>query len=502
MRHEWMGQGDPGMDLREPDHLSARDIDLFGQGSMFELLCDVDTPAGRETLARWLQHEAPVEEIISRQDSIRSLRHRTALREKLELLREGETSELSWGMLRDWLTAPPAHIPRWAPLSALVLPIALAAAFAFWAITLFHSALALWLMVGVGLVEGGVALLLGGRVRAILAELQISGRKLESLRRMCAFVQATPLNAPSLAELQRGFADSTSRIGGLQRLVARLRFRDNEFTVWFFSLSMGTTRTAFGIERWRQRHGRQLVEWMSRLGEFEALMAIAAYAYENPDDAFPEFTGDGPLFEAVGMGHPLMDAQICVRNDVVLDRDERFLLVTGSNMSGKSTLLRSVGLNATLAQMGAPVRAERLRLSPTHVCASIRVEDSLLEGASRFYAEVQRLKAILEMARSGRPVLFLIDELFAGTNSSDRRIAAEAVIGSLATDQAIGLVTSHDMALSEIAEKKQCKGENVHFTDLSTADGSLAFDYRIHPGKLARGNALKIVKLVGLAPES
>jgi len=173
------------------------------------------------------------------------------------------------------------------------------------------------------------------------------------------------------------------------------------------------------------------------------------------------------------------------------------LLVTGSNMSGKSTLLRAVGLNATLARMGAPVRATRLRLSPLQVCASIRIDDSLLSGRSHFYAEVERLKTMFDRAASGPPVLFLIDELFGGNNSADRRVAAEAVIRLLIERQAIGLLTSHDLTLTEIPGERELKGANVHFSDLPTAEG-LSFDYHLRPGKVEHSNALKIIKMMGI----
>ena len=166
-------------------------------------------------------------------------------------------------------------------------------------------------------------------------------------------------------------------------------------------------------------------------------------------------------------------------------------------MSGKSTLLRAAGLNSTLAWMGAPVRAKRLRLSPLQVCASIRVDDSLMNGRSHFYAEVERLKAMFHCAASDPPVLFLIDELFGGTNSADRRVAAEAVIRLLVERGAIGLVTSHDLALTEIAEKRELKGANVHFADLPTAEG-LSFDYHLRPGKVEHSNALKIIRMMGI----
>ena len=500
-QHEWMGKGDPGIDLRMPDHLSARDLDLFGDGSMFELLCDVDTPAGREALAKWLQYPASRPEAISRQHSIQSLRDRTDLRERLALLREGEASEYSWNALREWLIADPVRLPPWAPLTLLLLPLAIVIVGGCWWAGLLQATTAIWLATAIVVAAVTFALFLRRRIVSILSELHLPARKIKTLRRLCAFVRDERWESPQLAELQRKLRGSSERIAGLQRLVRLLNLRNSDFLVWPYLLVMGTTQVTTRIEWWRQRHGRELVEWITVLGEFEALMAIAAYAYENPDDPFPEFVEDNTLFEAKDLGHPLIDPRKCVSNDVALDRETRFLMVTGSNMSGKSTLLRAVGLNATLAWMGAPVRSSQLRISPVQVCASIRIEDSLLEGASRFYAEVQRLKVVLDLARSGAPVLFLIDELFAGTNSADRRVAAEAVIRALLEHQAIGLVTSHDLALSEIGEMQELKGANVHFTDLTTTDGPMKFDYRIHRGRLNHGNALKIIRLVGLMPE-
>jgi ABC-type multidrug transport system fused ATPase/permease subunit len=500
-QHEWMGKGDPGIDLRIPDHLNARDLDLFGDGSMFELLCDVDTPAGRETLATWFQNPASRTEAVSRQNSIQSLRDRADLRERLALLREGEASEYSWNALREWLVADPVMLPRWTPSILPFLPLTIIIVAGCWWVGLLQGITAASLIAAIVVAEVALALFLRRRILSILSDLHLPARKVESLRRLCAFVREEHWESPKLVELQRKLRGSSELIAGLQRLVRLLNLRNSEFLIWPYLLVMGTTQIASRIERWRQRHGRELVEWITVLGEFEALMAIAAYAYENPDDPFPEFVDGTTLFEAKDLGHPLIDPRKCISNDLVLDRETRFLMVTGSNMSGKSTLLRAVGLNATLAWMGAPVRASQLRISRVQVCASIRIDDSLLDGASRFYAEVQRLKVVLDLARSGAPVLFLIDELFAGTNSADRRVAAEAVIRALLDHQAIGLVTSHDLALSEVGEMQELKGANVHFTDLATTDGPMKFDYRIHRGRLEHGNALKIIRLVGLVPE-
>jgi hypothetical protein len=501
VRHEWMGKGDPGSDLEMPEHPSARDLDFFGEGSMFELLCDVETPSGRETLAKWLQFPASREEAIARQQSVRCLRDRIKLREALARLREGEASEFSWNKLREWLVAAPVKLPRWAPWVGLALSLSLGVVAGCWGAGILQAADAVWVLALIVAGEIGLAQCLRSRVRSILAVLLWPARKVESLRRFSALVQEEQLDSPQLTELQRKLRGSSERIARLERLLRLIELRRDEWLFYLLLLLLWTTQWTVQLEWWRERHGRELVEWMRVLGEFESLMAIAAYAYENPVDPFPELADDGPLFEATAIGHPLIDARTCVRNDLKLGGHTGFLMITGSNMSGKSTLLRTVGLNATLAWMGAPVRASRLRVSDLQVCTSIGVEDSLLHGASHFYAEVQRLKATLDRARAGQPVLFLIDELFGGTNSADRRTAAEAVIRSLVEHKAIGLVTSHDLALSEIGEMQELKGANVRFTDLPSAEGFMKFDYRIYPGKLEHGSALTIVKLMGLLPQ-
>jgi hypothetical protein len=500
IRHQWMGKGDSGTDLEMGDHLSAVDLDLFGEGSLFELLCDVYTPAGRETLAKWLQEPAQPEEAISRQRSVRYLRDRIDLREKLALIRAGKADDYSWNTFRDWLMADPVDFPLWEAWAALLLSLSIMTVGACWWSGLLQAHAALWTMATIGAAEAALALWLRRRVRRVMEGLLLSAGRLKAIRRLCELVENSKLETPALVSLQDRLRGLSKCVGQLQRLILRRESLRSEWFIYAHLLLMWGTQWTIQIERWRQRHGSKFQKQIRTLGEFEALMAIAAYAYENPDDPNPEFERDGPIFNATGLGHPLIDPASCVRNDINLDGENRFLLVTGSNMSGKSTLLRAVGLNATLAWMGAPARATSLCLSQLQVCASIRVEDSLLRGLSHFYAEVQRLRAMLDRATSGPPVLFLIDELLAGTNSADRRIAAEAVIRLLVSRRAVGLVTSHDLSLTEIAEKHDLTGANVHFSDTPTAKG-LSFDYLLRKGKLDHGNALKIIQMVGIPIE-
>ena len=247
------------------------------------------------------------------------------------------------------------------------------------------------------------------------------------------------------------------------------------------------------------RNGPQLRAWIDALGEIEALVSLAAYAYERPDEPFPELVDAGPLrFEAEALGHPLLPADRCVRNDVEFGDALRLIVVSGSNMSGKSTLLRAIGTNVVLALAGAPVCARRLVLSPLQVGASVQLRDSLLEGQSRFYAEIQRLRLIFELAeREPPPVLFLLDEILHGTNAQERRKGAESVVRGLLERGAAGLVTTHDLALAEIVERQGTIAINAHFSD-RVEEGELRFDYRLRDGVAGQGNALALMRAVGL----
>ncbi len=254
---------------------------------------------------------------------------------------------------------------------------------------------------------------------------------------------------------------------------------------------------ALTADTWRRSRGQALHRWLNSLSRTEALCALATHARENPSDPFPEIVSSGPLFAAEGLGHPFLARQACVPNDLSLGDGLRLLVVSGSNMSGKSTLLRAVGVNAALALAGAPVRAARLRLSPLTLGSNLRVQDSLGNGRSRFYAEALRVRRLLDLAAGPAPLMFLLDELFQGTNSRDRRLGAEAVLRRLVDAGAIGLVTTHDLALTEIVGLLGPRAANVHFAD-KLAEGALAFDYRLRPGVVPASNGLAVLRAVGI----
>ena len=291
------------------------------------------------------------------------------------------------------------------------------------------------------------------------------------------------------SSLERNGVAASQQIERLRKLVALLDARRNQFFAPFALLFLWTTNIAFAIERWRLESGAEIVGWIATIAEIEALLSLSSFAFEHPTFAMPDVTDGDALFDGDAVGHPLIPDDRRVANDVCIGGDLRLLIVSGSNMSGKSTLLRAI-----LALAGAPVCAARLRVTPMSVGASISLNDSLSEGASRFYAEILRIRDILRMPP---PLLFLLDEVLGGTNSHDRRIGAAAIIRGLAGRGAIGLATTHDLALAQIADDLAPRAANVHFED-HIENGAVLFDYGMRPGVVTKSNALELMRAVGI----
>jgi DNA mismatch repair ATPase MutS len=251
------------------------------------------------------------------------------------------------------------------------------------------------------------------------------------------------------------------------------------------------------LEHWRDQHGEDVARWLSTTAEFEALISIAAWRFDHPQYCTPVISETAAVFESEQLGHPLLKSDQCVRNDVLLTADLPLMLISGSNMSGKSTLLRSVGTNLVLTFCGAVVNADRLTTYPFQLATAMRISDSLQEGRSLFYSVVQRLKSVVDLTRQPRTVLFLLDEILHGTNSHDRRRGAEGVIRSLIAQHAMGIVTTHDLALTQIVDSMEGRGVNKHFED-TVVDGKMSFDYQLRDGVVTRSNAIELMRMMGL----
>lgn len=492
----WAGSGETGERFADQSHIYAEDLDLFGRGSLFELLCTARTRAGEEKLAAWILMPATVAEIRARQKAIDELRSRLDLRESLAVLGADVRSGVHTEELSAWATAPPLLSSKLMPIAAAVVGLfALAAVILWFAFDLRLFALAALIC------ETVFLFLYREKVGHVIAAVERPSRELSLLTEILTRLEQEQFTSPRLIELRKELETDglppSNQIARLVRLIQILDSTKNQLFAPFAFILLLPAQLAYAIERWRQKSGPKIPQWIEAVGEIEALSSLAGYAYEHPADPFPELNENGACFEGEELGHPLIPAARCVRNDVKLSPDSRLLIISGSNMSGKSTLLRTVGTNVVLALAGAPVRANRLRLSPLVIGASIHILDSLQTGASRFYAEITRLRKIVQLTNNNLPLLFLLDEILSGTNSHDRRIGAEAVVKGLVERGAIGLVTTHDLALTQIADTLGALASNVHFED-HLENGEIKFDYKMRQGVVQRSNALELMRAVGL----
>jgi MutS domain V len=482
----WAGRGESGTRYLNENHPAALDLDLFGVGSLFELLCTACTRPGQDTLAAWLSAPAGGDEVRARQSAAAELRPRLDLHEDLIVL--GSEIPDNGRLARLARFTPEGTVlsrgAQWLLATPLLSLAALTAGALFGAPTaLILAALA---------PQAIVALRLRHYANGVLESALAARAALGPLAALLARLEGERFSSPRACELGETLhTDGRSASRLLQRLNCVLGLTAPA------TVLLCRPQLALAVASWRNTRGQILACWLQTLGQMEALFALATRLRENPKDVFPVVVDDGPCFEAEGLGHPFLPCERCVLNDVSLGKERRLLMVSGSNMSGKSTFLRTIGINAVLALAGAPVRATRLSLSPLIVGATLRVEDSLREGRSRFYAEALRVRQLLDLANGTIPLLFLLDEIFQGTNSRDRRVGAEAVLRRLLDRGAIGLVTTHDLTLTEIADLLSPRAANVHFAD-QFHDGAMAFDYRLREGVVPASNALSLLRSLGI----
>jgi hypothetical protein len=484
-----------GERFADPHHPFSGDLDLFGAGGLFERVCHARTREGESILANWLLRMDGPPMAPRRLDAAAELADQLELREQLAVLGTDLKSALHPEALRAWAVSESKLFPQaaaWLYTANIVSVLCVAAALYFWIL----SPLALAALFSSAVMWG-----YRGQVGETLEATSQAGMDLRVLEGALGLLEKAKFDSELLVAIQRQIrregAPASERISRLAHLAEWIDSLDSEIFKalnYLFLFSLHFTRAA---DQWRRENGGLVDTWLIAAGEFEALSSLAAWNFENPDTVAPEWTPAGPAFAGTALRHPLIERQKAVVNDATLNPEYRLLLVSGSNMSGKSTFLRTIGLNAVLAHAGASVPAGALTISPLHLGASIRTVDSLQEGASRFYAELQRLKAIVDLSKQERSLLFLLDELLSGTNSHDRKIGAEGIVETLLRNGSVGLVTTHDLALAAIAEKPENQAVNVHFED-QIIDGRIRFDYRMKPGIVRTSNALALMRAVGL----
>jgi hypothetical protein len=492
--HKFPERGDRFLD---PAHLYAPDLDVFGQGSLFQLIDETATRAGEEQLAGWLSTPSPIDQVRARQGAVKELAPQLDFRQSLVIeSRLAARAKADAGRFIAWAESPPLlDSVRWALPLAFALPLLTAALYFFEGQGPIPPA-AYW--AGIFLQLGVIGATRGAMARYWdLVSLGESG--FVRFEGTFGVLESQRFEHPLLVKLRAGLDTSGPPVSARMHAFSRrygfgeLR-QSGQFHAVINLLLLWDLHALFALERWRKVNGAHVRRWFEALAQVEATAALAGFAHDRPGYAFPELVDEGVRFEARAMGHPLLEKPVL--NDVSLVGPGAGWLITGSNMSGKTTLLRAMGLNAVMAQAGMPVCAQSLKLSQLSVLTSMRVKDSLERGVSYFYAEVQRIKAVLDGAAAARGrALFLLDELLLGTNARERQIASREVLRLLLEQGAIGAVTTHDLALTESAGAGV---RNVHFRD-QLIDGKMAFDYQLREGVVDTTNALRVLALAGIA---
>ncbi|HEY4223994.1 MAG TPA: DNA mismatch repair protein MutS [Myxococcota bacterium] len=496
----WQGRGNAGDRFADAEHPFALDLDLFGAGSLFELLCTARTRAGEERLAEYLTRTPTAAVVRARQGAVRELVPALDLREDVDALAARVAAKSDEAALLSW-AARENGMPAWLLPMAAIFVTASVVAIALAAFNMVPGLVPAAMLA----LQSAFAFAMRTRVSAALAGVERALEELKVLSLLLARVETARFSDALLlslqARLRTGDGEPPSRVvAQLQGHVERLEQRKNQLFIPLAAVLLWRTVHAALIARWRARAGPRLAVYIDVIAEMEALLSLSAYAFEHPGDVEPRILDDAPTgsvsLAALSLGHPLL-AGGGVRNDVALGGTHpQLLVISGSNMSGKSTFLRTIGVNAVLALAGGRVRASEMALAPLAIGCTLKVQDSLAKGASRFYAEILRLKAIMALAEAG-PLLFLVDELLAGTNSRDRQAGGAAILDGLVALGAIGLATTHDLALTSVADALGARARNAHFEDVLEGE-RVVFDYRLRDGVVSRSNAIALMRAVGL----
>jgi hypothetical protein len=499
LRLDWKALDRTGAEFARDNHLYQFDLQIIGERSLFSLLCTTRSEAGAARLAQYFLDPADREEVIARQDAVRELQPLTALREAIALVGRHQFLGCDHQVLREWMGTPQLHVPPIIPglLFLCGSTVLLLAILCFARLLIFAHTWPAFIPLLV--MQAAFCGPLFRSVRSRLNMLRRLTNEVSVLQQGLQLLQAQQFASPRLKTLVDS-ARTTKASQDLLRLDRLLRGvveRDKDFFAVPSLLTAAGTQLVLAVERWRSSHREHFGQWIDTWAEFDALNAIACYAWEHPNDIFPAVETGAATLHLQGLGHPLLFAEQCVRNDVVLDEWRRFWILSGSNMAGKSTLLRAIGMNLVLAYAGAPIRATSGQFSLFSIGASISLSDSLLDGKSKFLAEAERLRGILNSTGAGRPVLFLIDEILSGTNSRDRFAACRAIVRALLACGAVGILSTHDLVLTSIADEPGLNGMNCCMESDDPGE-PLKFDYLVKPGCSRSSSAIAIIRLFGI----
>ena len=487
-----------GSAFKSPEHPWSGDLDLFGPASLFQKMCQCRALPSQRLLATWMTEVRSAETVRHRQEMAESLRDELQLRERLAVIEEAAHWGAAEATLNQWASETARPIPPWIVALSALFGIAGAALL----IVVGMGMLPLSVLVLVLLVQIPLMLLAQGQIKTVVSAVDSVDEALRQLSSILTELEAHQFTHPRVLDIQQQLmANNAQASVSIRSLSHRIGWLNNslrnQFLIpfaWLFGLVVLLTDR---IERWRVKYGNLIPGWISATAEMEVLLTVGAWNFDNGNASLPVLSDGSAAFRATALGHPLLANDECIPNDVELSIDRPLMMISGSNMSGKSTLLRSIGANLVLTWCGARVTAKDLTTTPFQIGTVMRVSDSLMEGRSLFFSVVRRLRQVVDLTDGDHPVLFLLDEILNGTNSNDRRRGAEAVIRSLLDRQALGLVTTHDLELTRIVQTLAGRASNYHFED-QIVDGNMTFDYRLRNGVVERSNAIELMRMMGL----
>lgn len=482
------------------DHLFAHDLEIFGKDSLFNLLCTAFTQSGKEQLQNWLSNTPSKSLIEDRQIAAQELSEQVDFRLKLSVEAAGLEHTIHPERLIKWAKSE-AYFSKSQLISFQVIAWILSCSMLIGLVTWGYYNQPPIIFFSVLLLELAFYSFINKKLAPLFAEMGSPNKELNFISSLLQILENKTFSSRFLKDLQGGLGNSSGvasqEIFKFDKLIQRLDMRRNQLFAVLAYLFMWSVHFGLRIERWRLEHGQDIPHWLETVGEFEAINSIANYAFEHPQDNYPELK-DGPaFFHGEELGHPLMADSECIRNSIKLNKDCGLWIISGSNMCGKSTFLRVIGINLVMSYLGAPIRGKSLSLSPLTLGSSINVQDSLEKGHSKFYAEILQVKRLVEAAKSKPPVLFLMDELLHGTNSHDRLLGAKSIITHMLKNDGIGLITTHDLTLTKAIDELNLSAKNMHFQDQFEGD-KLRFDYKVHSGVVKKSNALELMRSIGI----
>ncbi len=499
LKNTWQNYSDRGEEYIDTNHPFTNDLDIFGSESAFQWIGSVHSFYGRRALARLLgSHPGSIEQINQRREAVAELASQIDWRQTCEAL-----------ALSPALAKEPQRVIQWAEentyvlinrvINKIVRLLPFVSLIAAASLVFYYESLA---AAGtIYLVHFLLAMIMNRFISPVLEKFEENGGAFQPFSKLIGATESQTFKSPLLRKLT-GIFGSKGKTSGpvkdLASIVSSIQVRHSPMGHFFANIIwLWDLQNVIRAEDWKRKHGGKLREWLETEGEIEALAALSVIHFEHPSWTFAKVRKGRPFIEAQNLGHPLLADDTRVTNDFSLDSENRVAIITGSNMSGKSTFLRTVGINLVLAYAGAPVCADTMRCSLINTYTSMRIGDNLRNNVSTFYAELLRIKQIVEAAKRQEHVLFLLDELFRGTNSQDRHDGAVAVVKALKTEQTLGIISTHDLKLSELAEGNDSGFCNCHFKEYYK-DREIHFDYKLYPGPSTTRNAMFLIKAIGI----